>query len=80
MMLGGRLTEPVSPSTQSSAPCQASRPASVTTNDGMPNRVTMKPLKSPIATPTPSPATIAEQRRPAVLDAEHRHHRRRRDR
>ena len=59
MMLGGRLTEPVSPSTHSSAPCQASRPASVTTNEGTPNWVTMKPLKKPIATPTPSPAKIA---------------------
>ena len=58
MRLGGRLTEPVSPKTHKRAPCQASRPASVTTNDGTPNRVTMKPLNAPIATPTASPAPI----------------------
>ena len=58
MMLGGRLTEPVSPSTHNNAPCQASRPASVTTNEGTPKRVTMRPLKAPIASPTPSPAKI----------------------
>jgi len=57
-MFGGRLTEPVSPSTYRRAPCQARRPARVTTNDGIPKAVTMNPLKSPIARPTPSPAKI----------------------
>ncbi len=59
MMLGGRLIEPVLPSTASCAPCHASRPASVTTNDGIPKKVTMNPLKRPISVPTRSPATIA---------------------
>ena len=59
MIESGRLTEPVSPSTSSCIPWKASRPASVTTNDGIPNVVTMKPLKSPIAVPTSRPRTIA---------------------
>ena len=77
MMLGGRLIEPVSPSTKQCTPCQPSRPASVTTNDGMPKTVTMNPLKSPIAVADQQPGDDRELRRPAVLDAEHRHHRRR---
>ena len=58
MMLGGRLIDPVSPSTHSNAPCQASKPARVTTKDGTPNWVTMKPLKAPIAQPIRSAAMI----------------------
>jgi hypothetical protein len=38
-----RLTVPVSPSTHSNAPCQASNPASVTTNDGTWKRVNHVP-------------------------------------
>ena len=59
MIESGRLTEPVSPRTSSWNPWKASRPASVTTNDGMPNAVTMKPLNRPIAVPTSRPSTIA---------------------
>ena len=59
MIESGRLTEPVSPRTNSWNPWKASRPASVTTNDGIPNAVTMEPLKSPIPVPTSSPSTIA---------------------
>ena len=60
MMLGGEPV-PVSPSTSSRAPFQPISPARVTTNDGIPNTVTKKPLKSPISTPTPRPAAIASQ-------------------
>ena len=59
MIESGRLTEPVSPNTANCAPCQASRPASVTTKDGIPKVVTMKPLNIPIAQPTARPARIA---------------------
>ena len=59
MMLGGSGMVPVSPRTSSSAPCQAIRPASVTTNEGIPNTVAKKPLKRPISAPTASPAAIA---------------------
>ena len=34
----------------------------------------MNPLNSPIAVPDSEPGEQTEQRRPAVLDAEHRHH------
>ena len=57
--LSGRLIVPVSPSTASCTPCHPINPASVTTNEGIPNVVTMKPVKSPIAAPVASPATIA---------------------
>ena len=54
-----RLTVPVLPSTWSSAPCQVSRPASVTTKDGMPKRVKRAPWSAPIATPATMAAAIA---------------------
>ena len=49
-----RLSVPVAPSTNSSAPCQAIRPASVTTNAGIRNLVIHRPWKRPMATPTTS--------------------------
>ena len=72
-----RLIVPVSPSTYSSAPCQASRPASVTTNDGMPKRVTDGALEAPDRragrerrrrSPGPGPSPC--------FDVQHRHDRR----
>jgi hypothetical protein len=48
---GSRFTVPVSPSTLSCTPCQASRPARVTTKLGIPNFVEMKPWNIPIAVP-----------------------------
>ena len=74
--LAGRLTEPVSPSTDSSAPCQPSRPARVTTNEGIPKVVTMKPLKRPISGADGEAGEDRELGRKALLDGEHRHHRR----
>ena len=53
------LTVPVSPSTLSRTPWNASRPASVTTNDGTPKRVETSPWNSPMADPATMPAAIA---------------------
>ena len=53
-----RFTVPVSPSTSSWKPGQASKPARVTTNDGMAKRVKMEPWKSPIAVPASTAAAI----------------------
>ena len=50
---------PVAPSTYSSAPCQASSPASVTTKEGIPKRVNSAPWTSPITIPVTIPSTIA---------------------
>ena len=40
-------------------PCQASRPASVTTNDGTPMNATNEPWKTPISAPTAIAMRIA---------------------
>ena len=54
-----RLIEPVEPSTCRSAPCQANKPARVTTNEGTPKRLKRKPCSTPIASPTATAAAIA---------------------
>ena len=69
------LIEPVVAEHLSSAPCQASRPARVTTNEGTPKRREDKPWKSPIAVADPEPGDDRQVGGPAVLDVEHRHHR-----
>ena len=53
------LIVPVLPRTWSCAPCHVSSPASVTTNEGIPNVVNSAPCRRPIAVPTTMPATIA---------------------
>ena len=59
-----RLTVPVSPSTQSSRPCQPRRPARVTTNEGTRKRVIQTPWRSPMPAParTPTPTARAPGR------------------
>ena len=52
-----RITVPRLPISSSTTPFQASRPASVTTNDGTPILVMIRPCSVPIARPAPS--TIA---------------------
>ena len=54
-----RLSVPVEPSTNSSAPCQAIRPARVTTNDGIRNLVIHSPWNRPIAMPANRAAPTA---------------------
>ena len=54
-----RFTVPVVPRTCSNAPCQASSPARVTTNEGMRKRVKSEPWSRPIAAPARMPAAIA---------------------
>ena len=53
------LIDPVDPSTCRSAPCQASNPARVTTNEGTTKRVKSEPCRTPIAIPTATAAAIA---------------------
>ena len=52
-------TVPRLPISSSTTPFQASRPASVTTNEGMPIFVMISPCSVPIATPEPSARAIA---------------------
>ena len=59
IVLSVMFTVPVSPSTLSWKPCQASSPARVTTNDGMSKRVKRNPCSIPIATPATIAAAIA---------------------
>ena len=47
------------PISSSTTPFQPSRPASVTTNDGMPTFVMITPCSVPMMTPEPSAARIA---------------------
>ena len=54
-----RLIDPVEPRTWKRAPCQASKPARVTTNEGTTKRVKSEPCSSPIAIPTATAAAIA---------------------
>ena len=53
------LSVPVVPSTFSCAPCQVSRPASVTTNVGIDRRVATEPWKRPIASAAAKPTSSA---------------------
>jgi len=53
------ITVPLSPMSRSTTPFQANRPASVTTNDGMPILVMISPCRTPIAAPAPSATTSA---------------------
>jgi hypothetical protein len=55
----GRLMVPPRPSRNSISPSQPISPASVTTNDGMPSWVNMRPCSTPISAATPSPASTA---------------------
>src|SRR5262245_59830140 len=50
--------EPPWPSINNITPCHPSKPASVTTNDGRPNRVMIVPCNRPISAQTTSPARI----------------------
>ena len=52
-------TVPRLPMSSSTTPFQASRPASVTTNDGMPTFVMITPCRVPMRTPEPTTARIA---------------------
>ncbi len=52
-------TVPRLPISSSTTPFQPSRPASVTTNDGMPTFVMITPCSVPMTTPEPSAAAIA---------------------
>ena len=52
-------SEPPWPSINSITPCQPSRPASVTTNDGKPRRVMIVPCSTPIAAHATSATRIA---------------------
>ena len=52
-----RITVPRLPISSSTTPFQASRPASVTTNDGTPTFVMISPWNVPIARPAPSTIT-----------------------
>ena len=52
-----RITVPRLPISSRTTPFQASRPASVTTNDGTPTLVMISPWKVPIARPAPSTIT-----------------------
>ena len=70
--------EPPWPSISSITPCQPSRPASVTTNDGRPSRVMIVPCSTPIAAQTTSATADRRPPRPvrttrltssAVIDA-----------
>ena len=70
------LIDPVDPSTCNSAPCQASKPARVTTNEGTPKRLKRKPWRTPIAMPDRDRGGDRQVGVPAVLDVEDRHHRR----
>ena len=54
-----RFIDPVEPSTCRSAPCQANRPARVTTKEGTTKRLKREPWSSPIAIPTATAAAIA---------------------
>ena len=54
-----RLIDPVEPSTCRRAPCQANKPARVTTKDGIPKRLKRNPCSTPIDNPTPAAAAIA---------------------
>ena len=56
---------PVVPSTFSCAPCQVSRPASVTTKVGIDSRVATVPWKNPIASAAREPDQQRRHRRPA---------------
>ena len=52
-------TDPPFPRIFSITPCQKSSPASVTTNDGRPTRVTSEPCSAPIAAQTKRATRIA---------------------
>ena len=53
-----RITVPLEPISSSTTPFQASRPASVTTNDGTPTLVMISPWNVPIPRPVPRTITI----------------------
>src|SRR6185503_15346105 len=55
------ITVPLSPISSSTTPFQASRPASVTTNEGTPIFVMIRPWPIPMASPTRRAMKIAEQ-------------------
>ena len=55
----GRLIEPVVPSTHSCSPRTPSKPASVITKLGTPNRLYRNPYSAPITTPAATAATTA---------------------
>ena len=74
------LIVPVLPSTASSAPCQASRPARVTTNGGIEKSTDRLPWRMPISVPARIAGGDRQIRIPAVLDVQHGHHRRATDR
>ena len=52
-------SEPPLPRMRSITPCQPSRPARVTTNDGRPSRVMIVPCSAPIAAQTSRATMIA---------------------
>ena len=54
-----RVTVPRSPMSSSTTPCHASRPASVTTKDGIPIFVMSRPCSVPIAAPAATAMMIA---------------------
>ena len=54
-----RITVPRLPISSSTTPFQASRPASVTTNDGTPTLVMIRPCSTPIPSPAASAIKIA---------------------
>ncbi len=58
-----RITVPRLPISSSTTPFQPSRPASVTTNDGMPSLVTSVPWNMPIAAPAPQREDHRDERR-----------------
>ena len=67
MMLSWIRIDPPSPRILSITPCQNSRPANVTTNDGSPMRVIKDPCRIPINAHTTSAAAIAaHQGQPTV--------------
>ncbi len=69
------LIDPVDPSTCSSAPCQASRPARVTTNEGTPKRLKTRTLEEADRGADQHAGGDRQVGVPAVLDVEHGHHR-----
>ena len=77
MIESGRLTEPVSPNTANCAPCQASRPASVTTKDGMPNVGDHEAVEHPDRAAHGEAGQDREPRVEPLFDGQDRHHRRR---
>ena len=67
---------PSRPSTSSRAPCQARRPARVTTNAGTRKRVTQKPWMVPTGAPTTRPPMMASAALHPWRGVEHHHARR----